>query len=346
MTDAHTAKFPFLHPELTLIEGRPNPQSLKTLCSEVYDNAMAVPSEAGGGLYGHLGAVMPANEYQALQGAVAYVAPANPGVQAAIAAGATAIQITQANRQHDKSLERFSIHNNVNLELKRLILAAVDESYVSSLRHPLLNFAQVSVLDLLTHLNTAYSEITQEVLERNRDSIAVEWNPDDGIEAIFTRITHARQFANAAGAAHAIQESTAIYLALTAIDNTGVFMDPCSDWRKRPVVEQTLVNFQADFTHAWKERDRRISAKSAGFEALLTTSMKNKENNPPPTSSKPDVYVNGIEMFYCWSHGLGFNPKHTSCTCNTKKEGHRDDATIKSRKGGSNLIWESNRNKK
>jgi hypothetical protein len=43
------SSFPFLHLEVTLIEGRRTPQSLKKLCSKVYDNAMAVPSKAGGG---------------------------------------------------------------------------------------------------------------------------------------------------------------------------------------------------------------------------------------------------------------------------------------------------------
>jgi hypothetical protein len=308
---------------------------------------MAVPSEAGGGLYGHLGAVMPAAEYQALQGAVAYVAPANPGVQAPTANGATAIQISQANRQHDKALERFTIHNNVCLELKRLVLAAVDDDYVSTLRHRRLRYAQVSIEQLLTHLNNTYSEITQEVLEKNRSNISAEWNPDDGIETIFTRITDARQFAEEAGDAHVIPESTAIFLALTAIENTGVFVDACSAWRKRTAAQQTLDNFQADFKHAAKERNRSIKAKSAGYQALLTT--KEKENVPPLVSSdhnpKADVIVDGVEMFYCWSHGLGFNPKHTSCTCEKKKDGHRDDATIKNRKGGSNLIWENRRNK-
>jgi hypothetical protein len=62
MTDAKI-NFPFPHRELTLIDGRPNPQSLKKLFSEVYDNAFAVKSQVGGGQFGHLGAVMPAAQY-------------------------------------------------------------------------------------------------------------------------------------------------------------------------------------------------------------------------------------------------------------------------------------------
>jgi hypothetical protein len=241
---------------------------------------------------------------------------------------------------------RFETHNNLCLELKRMILAAVGDNYVSTLQHPLLRYAQVTVEALLQHLTDTYSEITQEVLENNRSKISAEWNPDDGIETIFTRITDAQQFAAAAGDDHIIPASTAMYLALTAIDNTGVFLEPCADWRKRHLAEQTLANFTADFTHAWKELNRHISAKAARYQALLATKEEDNESISPALSSKPDVNVDGIKMYYCWSHGLGFNSNHTSCTCKTKKDRHRDDAMIRSRKGGSNMIWENNRNKK
>jgi hypothetical protein len=336
MTDAKI-NFPFPHHELTLIDGHPSPQSLKKLFSEVYDNAFAVKSQAGGGQFGHLGAVMPATQYIALDGTIAYATPPDPGIQAPAPAAATAMQITQANCLYDSNVTRFEMHNNVCPELKCMILAAIGDKYVSTLQHPLLRYAQVTVEALLQHLTDTYSEITQEVLENNRSKMSAEWNPDDGIETIFTRITDAQQFAAAAGDDHIILASTAMYLALTAIDNTGVFLEPCADWRKHHLAEQMLANFTADFTHAWKERNRRISAKAAGYQA---------QNISPAVSSKPDVNVNGINMYYCWSHGLGFNSNHTSCTCKTKKDGHRDDATIRSRKGGSNMIWENNCNKK
>ena len=35
---------------------------------------------------------------------------------------------------------------------------------------------------------------------------------------------------------------------------------------------------------------------------------------------------------YCWSHGAG---NHTSADCRNKKSGHKDDATLERRKGGS-----------
>jgi hypothetical protein len=121
MTDAKI-NFPFPHRKLTLIDGHPNPQSHKKLFSEVYDNAFAVTSQAGGGQFGHLGTVMPAAQYIALDGTIAYVTPPDPGIQAPAPAAATAVQITQANCLYDSNVTRFEMHNNVCLELKCMIL--------------------------------------------------------------------------------------------------------------------------------------------------------------------------------------------------------------------------------
>jgi hypothetical protein len=93
-----------------------------------------------------------------------------------------------------------------------------------------------------------------------------------------------------------------------------------------------MDRFKLDMTHAWKERNRRISAKSAGYEALLITHADTKENkspNKPPTQATPNVLVSSVPMFYCWTHGLGFSSNHTSCTCKTKADGHVEDAMIK-----------------
>jgi hypothetical protein len=93
----------------------------------------------------------------------------------------------------------------------------------------------------------------------------------------------------------------------------------------------------------WKGHDHYISAKAAGYQALLMTHLENKENQSPnvsPSKTKPDAIIDTTEIYYCWSHGLGFNLGHTSCTCHNKKNGHKDDATIRNCQGGKNSIWE------
>jgi hypothetical protein len=85
-------------------------------------------------------------------------------------------------------------------------------------------------------------------------------------------ITAAHQFAATASNENVILESSTIYLALTAIENTeSSLSDACSDWHKHLATDQMLAKFCTDFTHAWHEPDHCISAKTAGYQALLMT---------------------------------------------------------------------------
>jgi hypothetical protein len=340
--DKIKATFPFPHATLTPIIGRPDPLSLGIIQGELYANAISVPTELGGGLYGHLALVMPNIEYVDMVGAIAYVAPLHPGVQADAAAGATAVQITQMNRQHDKALERHMLHANVANALKQQLLDSVDDMFVSVLRHPRLRYSQVSPQQLLEHLAKTYNIVTAETLEDNRNRLAAEWNPDEGMEVLYTRITNVQQFAAEAGEPYRISDETAMHLVITALERTGMFTDACADWRKRDPASQTLEIFKLDMDHAWKERNRRIKAKDVCYHNALSTHKEalaaGKENQPPAGTAKPAATVDSIPMYYCWSHGLGFSALHTSQTCNHKKDGHQDDATIKARKGGSTYL--------
>ena len=190
----------------------------------------------------------------------------------------------------------------------------------------------------------ACGTVTEEALEKNREAIAAEWNPGAGIEIIFTRVTAAQQLALAAGAASALSDRAAIYLAIKAIECSGVFNDPCSTWRALTDAEQALARFRADFTRAWRERDRRVAAKSAGHEALLTTNANTGAQvteEPTATSASSAVLIDNVKMHCCWARGLGFNPSRASATCKCKKDGRCDAATVKDRQGGNNKIYEA-----
>ena len=238
MTDAKASSLTFTRAELAPAGGRPAPLALAALLRQVRENATSVPSEPGGGQCGHLGTVMPAAQHDTLPGAAARGAPAHPGAQAAPPAGAAAIQITQANRQHDKAEARFKLHHEAVACLKQQTLAAVDDQRASALQGSLLLRAQASPVAILQHLLDTYSTVTEEALEKNREAIAAEWSPDAGAEIIFTRATAAQQLALAAGAANALSDRTAIYLAIKAIERSGVFNDPCSTWRALTDAEQ------------------------------------------------------------------------------------------------------------
>ena len=340
MTDAKLSTMP--HSMLTPIEGRPSPDSLIVMSREVYANAMAVSTEVGAP-YGHLGAIMPAARYAALGGAPPpYVIPANPGVQGPAAANATNAQLHHATNLHAAAKKAYMTHNDVNSKIKQQILAAVNKTYLSTLSHDTFGYAECTALEIITHLHDTYSEVDENVLEKNRAAIGLPWNPDDGIETMFDRIIMAQKFALNAGQAHVISDATATNLAFGAIDKTGVFLDDCKVWRGTTPAQRTMVFFRSHFTHGWKERNIRIKAKSLGYEALLITTEAPTEEVAMTAevlaAMQSCAVIDNVKMYYCYSHGLGYNKDHISSTCTNKKEGHKDDATMKNPQGGSNRI--------
>ena len=58
------------------------------------------------------------------------------------------------------------------------------------------------------------------------------------------------------------------------------------------------------------------------METLGTTAPRPPRNNSNNES-------------YCWSHGRTRNEEHTSPSCRNKKEGHKNDATLSNKQGGS-----------
>jgi hypothetical protein len=69
------------NPVLTKIVGEPSNASFKKLKTELYDNAMSVPSNRGGGAHGHLATIMAFAEYNGMIGlGNQWEDPVNPGI--------------------------------------------------------------------------------------------------------------------------------------------------------------------------------------------------------------------------------------------------------------------------
>ena len=339
----------FPTPVLTPIVGVPNLQSLRTLRRELYANARAIPTTLGGGANGHLALIMPNAAYLTRAG-MAFPAPAHPGGLPAHTASASNAQIASTNRNYDALLVAYNMYITVREELKKQLLAAVEHKYLKQLEDDEFGYADITPQSMLVHLQTMYGAVTQDDIEKNRNLLSTPWNPDDSIEDLWARILHCQSYATAAQ--EPIPDAATIRLILGVLEKTGIFTDALAVWRRKPETDHTLANFKTHFTAENKERVRVLTAQTAGFHGANTASG----THPPTlvaaaaaattssaslasTSTSGSVLTNGsVCMYYCWSHGLGKNPAHTSATCLNKKEGHNDNATADNMKGGNNTI--------
>lgn len=331
----------FPHPILTPITSKPTNSSLQVLQRELYANARAIYSIRGGGAHGHLAIIMPDADYLARIG-VAFLVPIHPGPAPIHPANSTAAQITETNRQYASDLAEHSLYRTVNEELKKQILAAVPVLYLALLSDDEMGFADVSCATMLAHLRTTYGTISQTELEANRMLLTSEWSVDSPIEDLWLRIREIQRFAMAGN--EEITNATAIRLTLDVLEKTGVFITAADRWRETDDTLWTLPAFQEHFTKADKERRRKLTAQTAGYHGAhlavqttttpAATSAATNTGGPNPPSARAD----GIDLYYCWSHGLGTNRSHTSATCTRKLPNHQDSATVSKRMGGSDLI--------
>ena len=312
---------------------KPTNATIQVLQRELYANARAIDSTRGGGAHGHLAIIMPADKYLLLAG-VAFNAPVHPGNAPQHGAGATTAQITETNRQYAANLTEYMLYRTVNEELKKQILAAVPILYLATLSDDDMGFADVNCSAMLAHLRTTYGTITQAELETNRNRLTAAWPPKDPIEDLWLRIREIQRFATAGG--EAISDSTVLRLTLEVLEQTGVFITSTERWREIDEDDWTLDNFKVHFNKANKERRRKLTAQTAGYHGAHAATPI-----PTVTTIAPFCVVDGEQMFYCWSHGLGRNPNHCSATCTSKRQGHKDNATVNNRMGGNSNIMSS-----
>ena len=324
----------FPHPVLTKITGKPNYASISTLEMELNANAMSVESTRGGGQYGLLALVVSPAAYVALPNAVQFIAPPNPGPAPVHANQATGPQITETNRQFKAAQEEKASYDNTEASLKKQLIEAVGDDFISIHRDRLLGYALVSTLVLITHIKVKYGKVTEDDLKQNLEDMQKPWDTTTPIETLKARIRDGRAFAEPHDE---ITAKATLRILTTIMENTGLFADDLKDWRKKAADQKTLVNFWTHFEAADEERLRALNITQAGYNAQGPPAPPPPNNNGQPRPT-PEAIGTFLGLYWCHSHGLGRNPNHTSRSCTRQKEGHQVDATIYNMMGGCNLI--------
>jgi len=107
---------------------------------------------------------------------------------------------------------------------------------------------------------------------------------------------------------------------------------------------KTIPELVTYFTAKNKERLRKLTVGPNVFHtaaAAMSTTTKQTPPPAPPSQPVPPATIttnDGLTMYYCWTHGLGFNCTHTSAMCSNPANGHCPNATVKNLQGGNNTI--------
>ena len=328
------------HPVLTKLTTTPTFSDIHCIRKELYANAASIATPLGGGNHGYLGMLMEAATYGALNGAQAFNAPTHPGAQAAPAADATGVTVMAANRAYDRRVMDYRQFEAMNNALRRQIIAAVPRELIATLADPNRGFSGCTPKQLLDHLVEEYGTPTQAEIEDNRAKLTETWNPDTGIISLWAKITDIRAYATMAE--EDITDAVTMRLTLGVLEKSGVFSTAISMWNKKDTADKTWTNFKTHFAAEDKERRRLLTSAQGGYQepgSETAASAEDDNKKKPPAKDPPYILTdNNVKMYYCWTHGLGKNRNHTSCTCKNKAEGHKDEATADNMMGGCNKI--------
>jgi hypothetical protein len=378
------ASFPF--PELSLIGDattKPTYHSLLTAQTALNTNAASIDTTHGTGLHGLLVLTMAPTEFAAMinppnnadadananANANTHPAPPNPG---ALAPDAT----IAAARHHAERLFHYHTYHSTDKALKKLLLAACPDLYLSAIKHSRTGYATTTTLQMLTHLWSTYGDITPDDLNNNLTTMSQAWHPTTPIETLFQQITDGLDFAAAGDSP--IDDNTAVRIVYKIVFDTGLFDLPCRDWRALPKLSKTFAHFQVAFTLA--NNDRSPTTTSAGYhtktanaassstdtilasllatnqalqktiERLASNNHHHHNGNRQPNTNTSSTTTTSTSApptvkAYCHTHGHTCVHRatkiHNSDTCRNPGPAHNKAATATNTMGGSERTYQA-----
>ena len=198
MTTVDNIKENFPEDPIPRIQGEPSFETIAEAHRVLNSNASSVPTILGGGRHGYLGLTVTHAAYVNLTGQ-AFVYPVNPGPFPIVPANARLARIAEIENIHRESLRIYNECQKVGKALKKQLLEAVDDVYFRSLRSNLYGYANVTVLDLLTHLYTTYGNITPHELQENDKRMRQQYDVAQPFETFTAQIEDWVEYANAGG---------------------------------------------------------------------------------------------------------------------------------------------------
>jgi hypothetical protein len=125
---------------------------------------------------------------------------------------------------------------------QKLILEAYDNMYTFQLEDYLLQYANLSALDILMHLKQTHDFINPTQLANNYNKMTAPINFQDQVETLFKKIEDGVRYANAGTQPY--MEAQYVNIAFLLILNTGSIPDACRDWQRRTPMTQTWADFR------------------------------------------------------------------------------------------------------
>ena len=177
----------FEFPTLTPIHGEPTANTLIPLRKQLKSNAKSVPSNLGGGNFGHFGLVIPPNCYNLISN-VSFICPNHPG-HLVIPPGMAQHAAATMRDQHAEQMHVFKEVNVIDQVLIQQIIQAVESDFLSASHDCTTNSINLPVFDVLDYLGNTYGNVTEEMLHECEDGVTcMSYSLSQPIDIIFNAL--------------------------------------------------------------------------------------------------------------------------------------------------------------
>ena len=291
----------FEYPSLDKIHGQPTFTTLRRLKKQLKANAQSVPSNLGGGEYGHLGLVLSPEEYAAVSDDP-YVPPDHPG-PFQLQHNTDPTEAIRLREVHHERIRRFRESLDINRALIRQIVSAISKEYLDELRNDTTNTITASIPDILTYLFDNFSDVTaQDVAKEEAKVTNFYWNLTDPPMTFFNLIEDLQAVATAANVPYTNEQLVAFGIHI--LQKTGDFELSLAEWFEGNDDDQTWAHFKRHFSAAHRslKKVRGTQIKSTAFHQANNLAVEVNSNiaelrdelretmsmfSPPPPPSKP-----------------------------------------------------------
>lgn len=333
--------------DLTEIKGEPTILTVDLLLEELTFQASRTSSTRGGGKAGHTALTMTKEAYFKIF-KVHFEYPVVPAKPPTIGFGESHAELIRVFHETKSDL---TLLNEVDVELKGLIIKAVKGKYLKAKKHKLVSFLNVTTLELIQHLQTYCNMSPTEVLENDTKMKGEPWLIETGFDELINKMESHQDFSNKPGGIP-ITDAVLCIVAFQHVKNTGIFTYYCQQWMDKQQPDQhDWAKFKEHFRTATTNVKEFATTSSTGYHAANHTQQAPATPAPPSTeppawftahlaqgaSAIPAAKKTWPILSYCWSHGYSTvaPEKHNSTNCRNKDPGHQDNATAENIMGGS-----------
>ena len=234
----------FKFPTLTPIRGEPTADTLILLRKQLKSNAKSVPSNLGGGTFGHLGLVISPNCYNLISN-VPFIQSNHPG-PLVIPPGTAQHAAATMRDLHAEQMCVFKEVNAVDQALIQQIIKAVEPDFLSALRNHTTNIINMPVLNVLDYLGNTYGNVTEEMLQEREDRVSrMSYSLSQPIDIIFNALDDLADYADLSDTP--FTERQIMGKAFVILNRTQRFQQALLACKRTCRLQQTWTNFKTFF---------------------------------------------------------------------------------------------------